>query len=155
VPNGVRRVILALLLSLVRDISCRTLKIQLHESLGPLLRGIGLTIVLLGTVLAAVQTKENGKAKEQAQAAEAGAKPAELSSTNDVQNKSIGELTQEIEVLRETVQQETTVEEVLVNPWFGSLGTLGSAITAASFYVEWICKRPKRIAQIPSREKQG
>jgi hypothetical protein len=131
------------------------LKIQIHESLGPLLRGLGLTVVLLGTVLAAVQTKENGKAKEQAHAAEFGARPGELSSTNGPQDKSLGQLTQEIEELRETVQQDTTVEEVLVNPWFGSLGTLGSAVTAASFYVEWICKRPKRVSQNPSPEKNG
>jgi uncharacterized protein YlxW (UPF0749 family) len=142
--------ILALLLWLVRDISCRDLKIQVHESLAPLLRGIGLTVVLLGTVLAAIQTKENGTSKHQARAAESSARPDELNSTNDLQNKSLTQLTQEIEGLRETVQQETTVEEVLVNPWFGSLGTLGSAITAGSFYVEWICKRPRRVIQNPS-----
>jgi hypothetical protein len=131
----------------------RTLKIQVHESHGPLLRGIGLTVVLLGTVFAAVQTKENAKNEAQARAVEAGVTAGQVSSTNSLQDKSIGQLTQEVDELRESVQQETTVGEVLVNPWFGSLGTLGSAITAASFYLEWICKRPKRVLQVPSVEK--
>jgi hypothetical protein len=128
------------------------LKIQIHESLAPLLRGIGLTVVLLGTVLAAEQTREHNQANAAAHAAAvavSGTKPVGFSSTNMLQDQSLDRLTQEIEDLRETVHEETTVEEVLVNPWFGSLGTLGSAITAGSFYVEWICKRKKRIASTP------
>jgi hypothetical protein len=127
------------------------LKIQIHESLAPLLRGIGLTVVLLGTVLAAEQTREHNKAYAAANAAvvESGTKPGEFSSTNSAQDQSLDRLTQEIEDLRESVHEETTVGEVLVNPWFGSLGTLGSAITAGSFYVEWMCKRKNRNSQNP------
>jgi hypothetical protein len=125
------------------------LKIPIHESLGPLLRGIGLTLVLLGTVLAAAQTKEKEKPMAQANAAAAmadsGAKPREVSSTNSLQDKSLGELTEEVDELRDTVQEDTAVNNVLINPWFGTLGIIGSAVTAVSFYVEWICKRPKRV----------
>jgi hypothetical protein len=132
------------------------LKIQIHESFAPLWRGIGLTIVLLGTLLAAVQTREeDSKAKEQAYAAESGTKPGNLISTNAPDEKLAGQLSEEIQELRDTVQQETTVQEVLANPWFGSLGTLGSAITAASFYVEWISKRQKRDSENPPPETQG
>jgi hypothetical protein len=122
------------------------LKIQIHESLAPLLRGIGLTLVLFGTVLAAEQTREHNRANAAAHAAAAvsGSKSGGIGSTNTLQDQSLNRLTQEIEDLRDTVHEETTVGEVLVNPWFGSLGTLGSAITAASFYVEWMCKRKNR-----------
>jgi hypothetical protein len=131
-----------------------TLKIQIHESLAPLIRGVGLTIILSGTLLAAVQTKEEDrKAEEKVPAAESGAQPGNLISTNSTDEKSIGQLTEEIEELRDTVQQETTVQEVLENPWFDSLGMLGSAITAASFYVEWMSKRQKRISENPSPER--
>ena len=127
------------------------MKIQIHESLAPLLRGIGLTLVLIGTLLAAIQTEEqNRKATEQVHAAESGGQPGNLISTNAPDEKLVGQLSEEIQELRDTVQQETTVQEVLANPWFGSLGTLGSAITAASFYVEWMSKRQKRISENPS-----
>jgi hypothetical protein len=127
------------------------LKIQIHESLGPLLRGIGLTVVLFGTVLAAVQTKdvqakEIEKAKAPAVAGDPIAKPAEASSTNRLQDKSIDRLTQEIDELQEKVQEETTVGDVLINPWFGAFGTIGTAITAISFYAEWLCKRQKPVS---------
>ena len=56
---------------------------------------------------------------------------------------SLAAVAQEIEELRETVQEETMVEDVLTNPWFDILGIAGSSIAAASFYVEWYCKRPK------------
>ena len=121
------------------------LKIQIHESIAPLLRGIGLTVVLLGTVLAAVQTKEQGTMKGQAAAADSSTKPGGVTFTNRLADQPPDRLTQEVEELRETIQHENTVEEVLENPWFGSLGMVGSGIAAASFYVEWMCKRTKRV----------
>jgi hypothetical protein len=131
------------------------LKIQIHESHGPLLRGIGLTVVLLGTVLAAVQTrevqaKEYEKASAPAAAGDPIAKFSEVSYTNSLQDESVDQLTREVEELQDTVREETTVSEVLVNPWFGTFGTIGTAITAASFYAEWLCKRRKPVSQNPS-----
>jgi hypothetical protein len=127
------------------------LKIQIHESHGPLLRGIGLTVVLFGTVLAAVQTrqvqaKEYEKVEAPAAAGDPIVKLSEVSATNSLQDEPIERLTRQVEELQDTVQEESTVGEVLVNPWFGTFGTIGTAITAASFYAEWICKRKKPVS---------
>jgi hypothetical protein len=123
------------------------MKIQIHESVAPLLRGIGLTIVLLGTIAGAGQAKTHANAREalhHATATEASSKvPGASVPTHD---SSLEALTQEVEDLRETVQEETIVEEVLTNPWFEILGIAGSGITASSFYIEWLSKRSKPVA---------
>jgi len=119
-----------------------------HESFPPLLRGVGLTVILLGTVLATIQARDKNKERANAEkpAHEAGA-PAVMggrASTNDAQAQSLERLTREVEELRETVEDETVVEEVLSNPWFDVLGIIGSGIMATSFYLEWGSKRPAR-----------
>lgn len=115
------------------------LKIELHESLGPLLRGIGVTLVLVGTVLAAIQAKESEANKSHAHVVEFDSITNELGLTNRLRL----DLTREAEGLRDTVQHEEILEDIVENPWFDILGMTGSAITATSFFVEWIAKRQK------------
>ena len=111
---------------------------KIHESVAPLLRGIGLTVVLLGTIAGALAAKTQASAKPVPQSTHTAP-----GSTNSPRDNSLDALTHEIEELRETVQEETIVEDVLTNPWFEILGIAGSGITASSFYVEWLSKRPK------------
>ena len=73
--------------------------------------------------------------------------PTSQSAATNIQEKALSQLTLEVDELRETVDDGKTVEEVLANPWFDTLGIIGSSITAASFYVEWMCKRPRRRQQ--------
>jgi hypothetical protein len=122
------------------------MKMQIHESLGPLLRGIGLTIILIGTIAGAVQARKHAGAWQtlhQTAASEGGHKTSAAAAAP--RENSLETLTQEIEELRETVQEDTMVEDVLTNPWFDVLGIAGSSIAAASFYAEWYCKRPKAV----------
>jgi hypothetical protein len=123
------------------------MKIQIHESVGPLLRGIGLTIILIGTIAGAIQAKTHAKARQALQNATASeANPKAPGSAAPPHDDALEALTQEVEDLRETVQDETIVDDVLTSPWFDILGIAGSAITATSFYVEWLSKRSKPLA---------
>lgn len=120
------------------------MNIRVHESVGPLLRGIGLTIVLIGTIAGAVQVKMRADARQavlHTKASTTGNKVPVLPAPS--QDNSLENLTREVETLRETVQEETVVEDVLTNPLFDVFGILGSAISTASFYVEWLSKRSK------------
>ena len=80
-----------------------------HESLPPLLRGSGTTIILVATIVGAVQAR------------------LELKATSA--NKA---------------QEESIVDDVVLNPWFEFLGMAGTGIVAVSFYADWLSKRSKR-----------
>jgi len=121
---------------------------KMHECLGPLMRGIGLTVVLIGTVAGAVQSRMHSVARQalhRSTTLEAG------HGTGTSRESSIEGLTREVEDLRDSIEEETIVEDVLTNRWFDTLAIIGSTITATSFYVEWYCKRPKPV----SREATG
>jgi len=62
------------------------------------------------------------------------------------QDETLFELTREVTSIRTKLEEETTVEEVLVNPWFETLSLCGTAIFAGSFYLEWRIKRSPRPA---------
>jgi hypothetical protein len=109
-------------------------RLQVHESIPPLLRGIGSTIILLAAIIGASHTKPSFNA----------IKPAPSAEIHQKESEAVEELTREVAELREAAQEENVVNEVLANPWFEGLGTLGSAIIAASFYADWLSKRPKR-----------
>jgi hypothetical protein len=119
------------------------MKIQIHESVGPLLRGIGLTVILIGTIAGAIQAKTHANARPVPHHATTSEVSKQPDSAVPPQDKALEALTQEVEDLRETVEEETIVDDVLTSPWFDILGIIGSGITASSFYVEWISKRAK------------
>jgi hypothetical protein len=121
------------------------MKIQIHESVGPLLRGIGLSIVLIGTVAGAIQAKTRAETRL-AHAPVPKTSPNTTAVPGSIvlpQDDRLQTLTQEVAYLRETMQEETAVDDVLTSPWFETLGFLGSCLTASSFYAEWLSKRSK------------
>ncbi|HEX4266089.1 MAG TPA: hypothetical protein VH597_17265 [Verrucomicrobiae bacterium] len=103
-----------------------------------------MTVLLLGTIAGAVQAKAHANAKQALQHATATeANHKAPSSTVAPHDNALEALTEEVEDLRETVEEETIVDDVLTSPWFDILGIIGSGITASSFYVEWLSKRSK------------
>jgi hypothetical protein len=118
-------------------------RLQTDESLPPLLKGVGLTIVVLATLIGIIHarhtpglglTKAIGKATSGQKTLAVG------------QDETLVELTREVSSIRTKLEEETTVVEVLVNPWFETFSLCGTAIFASSFYLEWRIKRPPRPA---------
>lgn len=118
---------------------------RIHESVGPLLRGIGLTVILIGTIAGAIHAKMHTEARHTSAPVSKTTTEASHAAVPS-QDSTLQALTQEVADLRETVQEETTVEEVLTSTWFEILGFVGSCITAASFYAEWLSKRSKPLS---------
>lgn len=85
--------------------------IVVHESTPPLLRAIGTTVILVATLVGAIQARMELKAAHAAQQA---------------------------------AQEESIVDDVVLNPWFEFLGMAGTGIVAMSFYADWLSKRGKR-----------
>ena len=112
---------------------------RLHDSLPPLLRGIGTTVILLATLVSGLYAHADvAKRKARQQAALEQRKAA-------LETNQLNTLSREVAELRSTVQDdETVVEEVLENPGFELFGLLGSAVFASSFYAEWLIKRPNK-----------
>lgn len=100
--------------------------------LPPLLRGIGTTIVLVGTIIAFLQGNRNPAANPQT----ANRQFAERMGTiTNAPATSANEATNDEE-------DETVADEVLGNRYFEWLGFIGTAIIAGSFCVA-ILPRPK------------
>src|ERR1700744_1336321 len=121
------------------------MKIQIHESVGPLLRGIGLTVILIGTIAGAIQAKTHAAARQAPHHPTTPEASKQPSSAVPAHDNALEALTQEVEDLRDTVEEETIVDDVLTSPWFDILGIAGSGITTMSFYVEWLSKRSKPV----------
>jgi hypothetical protein len=104
------------------------------DSLPPLLRGIG-TTVILATALVAIITARQTIEKQRRQAAQA-APIAALQLDPGLSN-----LTKEVAELRSEVEQQNVGEEVLESTGVEWLGLIGTAIIASSFYVEWYARK--------------
>jgi hypothetical protein len=111
------------------------------DSLSPLLRGIGTTIILITAVVTfasaqrEIEKSRSQRAIERSQIAASADPKSELS-----------HLTKEVEELRSEAEQENIVEEVLENRWFEWLGFIGMATVASSFYVESYARREEKRA---------
>jgi hypothetical protein len=117
-------------------------RIQNDESLPALMKGIGLTIVALATFIGIIQAKQTPATHNQKPTARVAG--AQQSAVQPVQEQSVVDLAREVASLRAKLDEETTVEEVLVNPWFETLSLFGTGIFAGSFYLEWLGKRAKQ-----------
>jgi hypothetical protein len=103
-----------------------------YEALAPLLRGVGTSLILAGTVIgyvAAHQEINAARLRGQGQVAApaSGKEPSEVTAAS--KNSSGG------------TNDESMAEEVVENPWFELLGLLGAATVSASFYVEYLARR--------------
>src|SRR5271154_4792338 len=106
-----------------------------RDSLPPLLRGIGTTIVLFATiftVIAARREVQTDRIKREAiymkAKADAEAQAAAV--------RNLAELKAEVQDLRSGMREEGVAEEVIKNPWFDWVGFLGMLIIAMSFFLE-------------------
>ena len=119
-------------------------RLQTDESLPPLLKGVGLTIVVMATLIGIIHARHTpglGLARPVS-------KPTlGQKAVAPGQDETLVELTREVTSIRTKLEEETTVEEVLVNPWFETLSLCGTAIFAGSFYLEWRIKRSGRPAK--------
>ena len=113
---------------------------QLDASVPYLVKGIGLAIVLVGTLIGVIHAKTDSRQPQPAAPPSANS-PSQRTSTEPGQEESLAALTREVARLRIKLEQETTVDEVLVNPWFEALSLFGSAVFASSFFLEWHIKR--------------
>ncbi len=115
-----------------------------HESLAPLLRGIGSAVILLTAIIGTYEAKSGLSAIKSVPL-------AAIQKSNDssaaAKDGTVEALTRRrVADLKEAVEEETVVDEVLRNPWIEALGTIGSVTVVASFFADWLNKRPKRAA---------
>jgi hypothetical protein len=105
-------------------------------SIPPLIRGVGLTIVLAGTLVGLIQARSEVEPHTRL-----------TPSTSAVPSKPVtelGTLSAEIHELREELQEESFAEVVFENRWFEWLGIIGSGIMTMSFYAEWFIRRKEK-----------
>ena len=91
-----------------------------RESLAPLLRGVGTSLILTGMLIAFLVARRDIRA-------------ARLYGPSRTQAYSSREET-----------GEGVAERVVENLWFESLGFLGAAAVSSSFYVEYLARRKRR-----------
>jgi hypothetical protein len=109
-----------------------------RDYLPPLLRGIGTTLILIGTVVAFVSARrdiEHHRAKRQSFA------PIPAYSSQP----TLDLVAKELQDLRAETLNENLAEEIVENRWFEWLGVFGAGVASASFYVEALMRRSKRL----------
>lgn len=113
---------------------------MIPESLPPLLRGLGTTLILLTSAL--VVTVERRASIEAAAEHAAMARLASSAEASTHRGATGAEaLATEVRLLRLQLQGNDLADDVFENPWFQWLGLLGTGLIAASFFAEWRLKR--------------
>ena len=108
------------------------------DSLGPLLRGVGSTIILIGAIIGFWIARHNLRAERARQQA------VHLSSASTMKMSTLPRRGSLPETSSDAVpQSDSLAEEVIENPWFELLGLAGTAVMSSSFYVEWAARRRK------------
>ena len=108
----------------------------IDESTPPLLRGIGTLVVLAAAVVSFVIARLNDPKQS-------GKPPSPVELATPGQASRMDTLADQMEDLREEMNEATVVDDVLENVWFECLGFSGTALIATSFLVEWRVKRTK------------
>jgi hypothetical protein len=109
-----------------------------HDYLPPLLRGIGTTLILIGTVVAFVSVRRDVEQHTSNRRASA------LTSTlRGSPQPTLDLLATDLQQVRSEMREESVAEEVFENRWFESLGLLGAGIASATFYIESLMRRSK------------
>ncbi len=116
--------------------SAGSLPSWIDESTPPLLRGIGTLAVLAAAVVSFVIARLNDPKQS-------GKPPSPVALATAAQAGRIDNLAEQMEDLREEMNEATVVDDVLENVWFECLGFSGTALIATSFLVEWRVKRAK------------
>lgn len=118
--------------------------IVVHESIPPLLRAIGTTVILVATLVGAIQARMELKAAHAAQQAAKQSGGTTAGAANADHSPALDALAKEVGELHQAAQEESIVDDVVLNPWFEFLGMAGTGIVAMSFYADWLSKRGKR-----------
>jgi hypothetical protein len=106
----------------------------MKNSFPPLLRGIGMLFMLAAAVIAFGIARRNDASRPTAPT------PG-LPSNTKASGDSVAALALEVRELRAEVEEDDVVEQVLDNTWFELVSFFGSALVAASFFVEAYLKR--------------
>jgi hypothetical protein len=119
-----------------------------RDYLPPLLRGVGTTVVLIGTVVALVAARRDidrlrsrRQASPLASAFGSGAQP------------TLALLAKELQELRTEARDDNVIEEIIESRWFEWLGLIGAGVISGSFYVETLIRRSKSPADKNSPAK--
>ena len=113
-----------------------------HDHLPPLLRGLGFALVLL-TSLAVGLKEHRANLETRARMAEARARMDAVAAAA-LDHPLTDAIAREIQLLRLQLQEQDFTDRVFENPFFLLLGSLGSALVAASFFLEARAKWPRR-----------
>lgn len=116
-----------------------------QDHLPPLLRGLGFTLVLLTSVAIGMR-EHRANVETRARILDARARmDAVAAAARD--NPRSDAIAREIQLLRLQLQEQDFTDRVFENPVFQLLGSLGSALIAASFFLEARAKWPRRKRQ--------
>jgi hypothetical protein len=113
----------------------------MNDSVPPLLRGVGMSLVLAAAVIAFYIARKHNPSQQPT------ATPHQLSSA-EARADSVSTLVSEVRALRAEVEQEDVVDEVLDDTSFELMSFTGTALMAASFFAEAYLRR-KRKAEPP------
>jgi|SRR5215468_5192816 len=105
-----------------------------RESLGPLLRGVGTSLMLAGAVIGFTVAREDLqvarlRVQRQGIVVSSGARASGVSAGSENANNGAG--------------NESLAERVVENLWFEWMGFVGAAVTSSSFYVEYVARRKR------------
>ena len=105
-----------------------------HPALGPLLRGLGTTVVVFASLLIGIA--EHRQAAEARAALESSQQRIEAQIDAEQGSEGVEALTREVGLLRRQLAETSLVSGVFANPWFQVLGLFGTLLVALSFFVE-------------------
>jgi hypothetical protein len=105
-----------------------------RELLGPLLRGVGTSLMLAGAVIGFAVAREDLhlarlRIQRQGGVVSSGARASGVAAGSENVTSEEGE--------------ESLAERVVENLWFEWLGFVGAAVTSSSFYFEYVARRKR------------
>ena len=104
---------------------------MIRDAFGPLLRGIGSSLILVGALIGYLGATHHPQGAR---------RPGQIQSTMTAPMKRSPEVGGG-EKGNADASDESFAEQVVENPWFESLGFLGAAVVSTSFYVEYLARR--------------
>jgi hypothetical protein len=117
-----------------------------HPALGPLLRGLGTTVLVFASLLVGVA--EHQQAEQARAVLERSQHRIEAEVEAAQEGAGVDALTREVGLLRRQLAESSIASEVIANPHFQLLGLLGTLLVALSFFVEaWQRRQPQPRSQ--------
>ena len=109
----------------------------MKDYFAPLLRGIGMVVMLMAAVIAFCIARQHEQSRR------APSRPNQIA-TGKKSGDSPASSVSEMHEPRGEAAPDDVIEDVLENDWFECLGFAGTAIFAASFFVEAYVRRNKK-----------